>query len=371
MIFIDYNNLTTIRYSTALNLVITKEEKTAYKKHGVLPDYDNNWYSTLKKAFHNLMLNELEGISKRYKRDYGEVVVCCDYDKKNYWRKQIFSPYKEGRDNLKSNPFDEMSGKMNYEHKRELKEILKLIGVKLIDEVTAPFMNNPIASAEADEIIGVLCYEIPGKHLTVSNDGDYNQMCVRSNIRIYDPFKRKLKVLTKKEINEKNIMSCLLGQSKDSIYGIKTNSEISDDFIKWMNDNHQIEITKSMIYTMSRDYPKYMEDYRIEKSKEDDKSIKEGKRKKRRYLTAYAKANFAEGKAKPLLEEYGLEKILEMNPMYKARYELNERLYYLDKTPQEIKDAILGKFNNYIVKEKDDYAIQLYFMQHGLKQVDI
>jgi len=366
MIQVDFNNISTIRYSSATSLVENKQWKTAFKKHKILPELDYDFYINLKKAFINITLDELQSISNKYKRDYGELVICVDYDKANYWRKQLYTKYKANRDNRVSNEYDTLLGKYNFEHKSEFLDYFRKAGIKVIDKVSCLYKNNENASVEADDIIAVLS-TIPGKHLIVSNDGDYHQLMVNSNVKIYNPIERKFVSKTRKEIDEKNLLSCLNGQSKDNIMPITYDTQISQDFIKWMQEKHNIEITDKIILTLIRDYSKYMKDYEYEKAQEDIQLIKDGKRKLKRNLRAFEKPNFSEAKALKWLQEYGsLEDILKLNILYKARYELNNTLYNLHLIPVEIKEAIISKYNEPI-EDRDDYQVQLYSMQNGIK----
>lgn len=366
MILVDFNNISTIRYSSAISLVENKQWKTAWKNHKVLPELDFDFYLNLKKAFFNITLDELQTITNKYKRDYGELVICCDWDKANYWRKQEYTKYKANRDNKTSNEYDKLLGKENFNHKSEFLDYFKKAGIKVIDKVSCNYKKNDKASVEADDIIAILA-QTPGKHLGVSNDGDYHQLLINSNVKFYNPIERKFVSKTRKQIEEKNLMSCLVGQAKDNIMPITYDTQVSTKFIKWMKDKYDIEITESMILVLIRDYSNYMAEYKDEMAKEDIQLIKDGKRKIKRNLTAFEKPNFSELKANKWLTEYGsLEEILKLNILYKARYNLNDRLYNLFKIPTEIQEAVMKKYSE-ATPERDDYQLQLYSMQNGIK----
>lgn len=364
MIFLDYNNLSTIKYSSATSLLLKELniKKKDWKESKILPEINSSFYITQKKAFFNLFINELKPLISKFSKDYGELVICRDFDKKNYWRKELYKPYKANRDK-ESDEFDSLIEKYNFDHKSELLALLKA-NFKVIEELSVHFKSNPDASIEADEIIATLT-TLPGKHLIISNDGDFHQLLIKDIVKIYNPFERKLITKTKKEINEKNIRECLVGQAKDNIVSIKHNSEISNDFINWMKEKHNLEITKDMILTISTKYKSYMIEYSDEKRAEDDELIKSGKRKKRRNLTAFSKPDFGLTTCEKWLKEYSLEEILNMNPIYRARYNLNERLYRLDKVPEEVKNKILDFYNNYEFK-KDTMTNQQFMLRYGI-----
>ena len=113
-------------------------------------------------------------------------------------------------------------------------------------------------------------------------------------------------------------------------------------------------------------YSNYVKEYEYEKAQEDIQLIKDGKRKTKRNLSAFEKANFGEANYNKLINSYSLEEILKLNILYKARYELNNKLYNLHLIPEEIKEAIISKYNE-PVEDRDDYQVQLYSMQNGIK----
>lgn len=368
MIFIDFNNFTSIKYSTATRIVLTelKIDKKDWKKTGELPKLDTKFYNMLRKAFFNLTINELKPVINIFSKDYGNVVIARDFDKANYWRKELYSAYKANRD-VPSDEFDSLIGKFNFEHKNELLKFLAS-NFMVLEGLNVPFKSNPNASIEADDIIGVLTSVLPGKHLIVSNDGDFYQSMIKDNVKIFHPIERKIITKTKKEINDKNIRECLVGQGKDNIPCIKYKSEISEDFIKWMDTKYQIEITPDMILVLIKKYKNYIDEYEKEKAQEDIELIKSGKRKLKRNLSAFAKPNFAAETCEKWLKEYTLDEILDMNIIYKARYQLNEQLYLFSKIPDEIRNCCINSFEE--TKAKFSPSIidqQTFFLKYGIQ----
>lgn len=365
MIILDWNNFSTIKYSSVSSMLLKelKISKKDWKKSGILPNIDSSFYKTQKKAFFNLVVNELKPLLSKFSSTYGEFVIAKDYDKANYWRKEIFKPYKANRD-IRGDDFDSLIEKENFEHKNELLQFLKYNGIKVIEELEVVYKANPKASIEADDIIASLT-TLPGKHLIISNDGDFHQLMIKDNIKIYNPFERKIITKTKKEINDKNLRECLLGQAKDNIYSIKYNSEISEDFIEWMNKKYDVEITHDMIFVLIKKYSMYMKEYEKEKEIEDISLIKSGKRKKKRHLTAFSKANFGTVTCEKMLSEYTLDEILDMNVLYRARFNLNELLYRLDKIPDEVKSKCIDAYQNYEIK-KNSMLVQQFQLRYGI-----
>ena len=138
----------------------------------------------------HMILNSLRSYRQKFP-NYGELIIVCD--SRNYWRKQIFPFYKASR-----KKFFEQS-KLDWEQifisfhkiKEELKEYF-------------PYKVLEIETAEADDIIGTIvekfgwnkmCYSPEGnkgcKILILSGDHDHIQLHKYSNVKQYDPVRKK------------------------------------------------------------------------------------------------------------------------------------------------------------------------------------
>lgn len=323
-----------MRYALAQKEVF-KEAKELFKKTSAI-EVTEKHFKDVKKGFLNLIIRELAQIQKQHSSRYGELIITSDYKKSNYWRKTIHPRYKESRDKPKNNKFDEVIWKNFIQDKNECSSILHELGLVILDTIQHQTTGETV---EADDIIGVLT-RIPGKHLIVSSDGDFDQLLRNPNIKRYNLLEARIVKISNKEINDKNQKYLVLGQSKDDIPNIKFESELSDEFIKWMKDKHNIEITKDMIHIIKEKYSSYMEDYRISMFKEDTISIASGKRKQQRKLTAYKKPGFGEVSYRKMIEKQGLDSFLNENQIYKQNYELNKQLYLLENIPQRIVEII-------------------------------
>lgn len=347
MIFIDANNLFTMRYSV-VQRELFKDDKILFKKTGAI-DIDESKYIKLTSGVINLVVKELARYQTQFKHRYGDIIIASDYKKSNYWRKTIYPNYKACRDIDKRNAFDKLINKNSYNDKMILMEVISKLGFIVLDKIQHPETKETV---EADDIIGVLT-RMPGKHLICSADGDFDQLLVNPNIKRFNLFESKIVKTTNKKIQEKNYKSLILGQAKDDIPNVKYHSELSDDFIKWMKNKHDIEITKNMIDLIQEKYSNYMDEYRIEKLKEDTISIAKGKRKQKRNLTAYAKPNFGEVKYNKMLETIGIDNFLNENKIYRKNFELNKQLYFLDNIPKRIIE-IIGK--SYLKAKQENTA---------------
>ena len=79
----------------------------------------------------HMVLNSLRGHNKKFRKEYGEMVIACD--SKNVWRREIFPNYKAGRkENRKKSEHDwTMIFDILSKIKREIKEFLPYKVVEL------------------------------------------------------------------------------------------------------------------------------------------------------------------------------------------------------------------------------------------------
>ena len=362
MILIDFNNNSSITYANVIKTVLENEKKL-FKKSGLVEITDKH-FRDIRKGYFHLMFKSLLLYKQKYSFKYNDIIIVSDYRKDMYWRKQLSSVYKANRDDKKTNEFDNKAWSKFNDDRKYLLVMFKILNFYTIADVTTVF-NKVEVSLEADEIIGIISQQ-QGKHLIIANDGDYEQTMLNNiNVDILNPITQKLVKKTKKEINAKNIMSCILGQAKDNIMPIKYQTEISIDFITWMKEKYDLEITQDMILLLKQKYSSYMNEYKEDKALEDIQLIKDGTRKIKRNLSAYKKPNFGEVTAQKLLDKMTLEEILKENTMYQDRYELNEKLYYFDKIPKEINDVILERYKN-ISRSYDMMNANKFFSLFGI-----
>jgi 5'-3' exonuclease len=134
----------------------------------------------------HMVLNAIRSFNQKFSREYGEIVIACDNT--NNWRKKEFPYYKANR-------------KKNQE-KSELdwKSIFDCLG-KIRQELKDyfPYRVIDVESAEADDIIATLVHthgkivssDGDEKILILSGDKDFIQLHIYSNVRQYDPVRKK------------------------------------------------------------------------------------------------------------------------------------------------------------------------------------
>ena len=125
----------------------------------------------------HMVLNSLRAHNKKFRKDYGEMVIACD--SKNVWRRQAFPNYKAGRkaNREKSGHNWELIFDILANVKNEIKQFL-------------PYKVIELETAEADDIIAVLTRRVKDKILILSGDKDFIQLH-NERIRQYNPVLNK------------------------------------------------------------------------------------------------------------------------------------------------------------------------------------
>jgi len=129
----------------------------------------------------HVILNAIRAHVRRFKREYGEVVVALDAD--SYWRRGYFPHYKANR---KKNRDKSM---FNWE---SIFECLDWLKAELNANLMYKFLT--VEGCEADDIIGFLAhtYGPSEKIMIISGDKDFNQLQIIPNVHQYSPLLRKL-----------------------------------------------------------------------------------------------------------------------------------------------------------------------------------
>jgi hypothetical protein len=128
----------------------------------------------------HVILNSIRAHVKRFKREYGEVVIA--YDARTYWRTEYFPHYKANRKkNRAKSGFNWVS---IFACLDQLKEEL---------QKSLPYKVVYVEGCEADDIIGHLAH-VHGpstKVMIISGDKDFAQLQVHRNVSQYSPLLKK------------------------------------------------------------------------------------------------------------------------------------------------------------------------------------
>ena len=131
----------------------------------------------------HMILNSLRSYKVKFGVDYGEMVIACDNT--NYWRKQLFPYYKANR--KKNQEKSDLDWRSIFECMNKIRQELKDY---------FPYRVIDIESAEADDIIATLVTEF-GRELggdpilILSGDKDFIQLHTYSNVKQYDPTRKR------------------------------------------------------------------------------------------------------------------------------------------------------------------------------------
>ena len=133
----------------------------------------------------HMVLNSLRGHNKKFRKEYGEMVIACD--SKNVWRREIFPNYKAGRKATREKSQHDWDAIFSMLHtiKDEIRSFL-------------PYKVIELETAEADDIIATLVKKIQNqvgpnhekKVLILSGDKDFIQLH-GPNVKQYNPVLNK------------------------------------------------------------------------------------------------------------------------------------------------------------------------------------
>lgn len=128
----------------------------------------------------HMLLNTIRSHVKKFKRDYGEIVVAMDGE--HYWRRDYFPHYKANRKKAREkSPFDWKS----------IFDCLDILRKELEQHLMYKLLR--VDGAEADDIIGYLAalHGPMSKIMIISGDKDFAQLQVHKNVHQFSPLLKK------------------------------------------------------------------------------------------------------------------------------------------------------------------------------------
>jgi hypothetical protein len=157
-------------------------------------------------------LATIKSYKKKYGKDYGDIVVCCDG--RNYWRRTYFEYYKASR--KKHRDASELDWGMIFDTLSKIRE-------ELIEFF--PYKVMHLDTCEADDVIAVLAqmtqdFGFNENVMIVSSDKDFKQLHKFDNVKQYSPLLRKMITAKKSEIHENYITHVVKGDTGDGIPNI-------------------------------------------------------------------------------------------------------------------------------------------------------
>jgi 5'-3' exonuclease len=186
--------------------------------------------SEVKNLIRHVTLSTLKSYKKKYGKEFGELVVCCDG--RRYWRKEIFEYYKAGRKKMRDN--SDLDWKLIFDTLSEMR-----------DDISKhfPYRVIHLERAEADDIIAVMTewvqnnqlvqeglVEEPQQILILSSDKDFKQLQLApfssGNVRQWSPMQKKYITASKQEVLEFTVEHIVKGDTGDGIPNILSKDDV-------------------------------------------------------------------------------------------------------------------------------------------------
>jgi hypothetical protein len=182
--------------------------------------------SEVKNLIRHVTLSTLKSYKKKYGKDYGEMVICCDGRK--YWRKDFFEFYKGMRKSNRDK--SDLDWKLIFDTLSEMRTDLATY---------FPYRVIHVDRAEADDIIAVMVkylqenqliqqglVEEPQKVLILSSDKDFKQLQLFDNVKQWSPMQKKYITATQREIIEHKIEHIVKGDTGDGVPNILSKDDV-------------------------------------------------------------------------------------------------------------------------------------------------
>jgi hypothetical protein len=182
--------------------------------------------SEVKNLIRHVTLSTLKSYKKKYGKDYGEMVICCDGRK--YWRKEFFEFYKGMRKTNRDK--SDLDWGLIFDTLSEMRTDLATY---------FPYRVVHVDRAEADDIIAVMVkylqenflvqqglVEEPQKVLILSSDKDFKQLQLFDNVKQWSPMQKKYITATQREIIEHKIEHIVKGDTGDGVPNILSKDDV-------------------------------------------------------------------------------------------------------------------------------------------------
>lgn len=182
--------------------------------------------SEVKNLIRHVTLSTIKSYKKKYGKEYGELVVCCDGRK--YWRKDAFEQYKGSR--KKNRDASDLDWKLIFDTLSEMREdIAKHF----------PYRVVHVDRAEADDVIAVMAkwlqdnqliqnglVEETQKVLILSSDKDFKQLQLYPTVKQWSPMQKKYITATKQEIRDFMVEHIVKGDTGDGVPNILSKDDV-------------------------------------------------------------------------------------------------------------------------------------------------
>lgn len=215
-----------VDYSSIVHRMISAASNDVKAVNGEKPTKDFIFFAMY------LIISEIYNTQKTYQNIYGEIILCLDNSNKGYWRKDIYSSYKNKR--KKSRDESELNWKEIYLYIEKLNEMI-------INHL--PWKVVQFDRAEADDVILVLSRSKNAfeKILIYSPDKDMIQaQRDTNNVQQYSALTKKWILPENKHDNMEQWLNehVCLGDSSDEVPKVVDHTEFSENFINHLKENN-------------------------------------------------------------------------------------------------------------------------------------
>ena len=182
--------------------------------------------SEVKNLIRHVTLSTLKSYKKKYGKEYGQLVICCDGRK--YWRREFFQQYKAAR--KKARDASDLNWQLIFDTLSEMRDDIK---------EHFPYRVIHVDRAEADDVIATMAkwvqtnelvqqglMEEPQKVLILSSDKDFKQLQAEWDVNQWSPMQKKYVTATKREIRDWMIEHIVKGDSGDGVPNILSPDDV-------------------------------------------------------------------------------------------------------------------------------------------------
>ena len=180
----------------------------------------------VKNLIRHVTLYTIKSYKKKYGKEYGEMVICCDGRK--YWRKEYFEYYKGSR--KKNREASDLDWKLIFDTLTEMREdIAKHFPWRVIH----------VDRAEADDVIAIMTkwlqdnqlvqeglMEETQKVLILSSDKDFKQLQLYPTVKQWSPMQKKYITASKQEIRDFMVEHIVKGDTGDGVPNILSKDDV-------------------------------------------------------------------------------------------------------------------------------------------------
>lgn len=182
--------------------------------------------SEVKNLIRHVTLSTIKSYKKKYGKEYGNIVICCDGRK--YWRREFFEHYKGMRKANRDK--SDLDWSLIFDTLSEMRDDLAKY---------FPYKVMHVDRAEADDIIAVLTkyvqdneliqvglIEEAQKVLILSSDKDFKQLQLYPDVKQWSPMQKKYVTASKKEIKDYIIEHIVKGDAGDGVPNILSKDNV-------------------------------------------------------------------------------------------------------------------------------------------------